>query len=285
MRFLLLLGASLNLAACSTVESVRPDIAAKPLPSRLDEIAYINELRAAYEIASDSRAIAAGMCFEGEGIKNLRAFKSASGQGYVDARDPENYSISNACIRFKTLSPTKGQNIEIRNYLSAGFGLTDLYCERFFTVASASQRNRVFGKSFSNGVDSLVGAALSLSGAGSTATGIVNSSFGLLDDTFDAYDTAYMVGAEFSEVRRLVVAAQGEYRRETFATKSARFPLSYSGARSVIERYAAFCSYAGMQELVSKAVNDKSDQLSDSDEPKDPQNEKAGNIQSPPIAN
>lgn len=248
--------ASLNLAACTSVEGLRPDIAAKPLPSRLDEIAYINDLRSAYTTDNET-GLAEDLCFTGKG---LDAFKSKSGEGYQRADDPENFTSKASCLRFKRLNSETAET-RIREYLAAGFGLTDIYCERFFTVASASKQNRVFGQNFANGVDSLVGAALSLSGAGSTATGIVNSGFGLIDSTFEAYDTAFLIGPEFSEVRRLVLAAQNDYRRKTYSNEGANLPITYSGARSTVERYAGFCSNSGMKELVSKAVNDKSDAL------------------------
>ena len=51
MRRLLLLGCAISVLAinaCSKFDSLRPDIAAKPNPSRLDEIAYINILRSAF---------------------------------------------------------------------------------------------------------------------------------------------------------------------------------------------------------------------------------------------
>jgi hypothetical protein len=120
-----------------------------------------------------------------------------------------------------------------------------------------------------NGIDTLVGSVLTLSGAGATATGITNAGFGLLDGTFEAYDVAYLVGPDLSEVRRLVQAAQGEYRQSSLDTTRKEFPTSFVGARSIIERYAGLCSFTGMRELVGKSVKDKTDALNEGVESKE----------------
>lgn len=248
------------LTACASVEAVRPDIAAKPLPSRPDEIALINELRMAYEVV-DPRSQFGEVCFDGAG---LRAFKSKSGQGYQDAPDPENER--NGCIRFRSVNAQTGDGDLVR-YMSAGFTLTDIYCQRFFAVAAASERNRNFGRTMANGVDTLVGSILTLSGAGRTSIGISNAAFGLIDDGIEAYDTAYLVGPDLAEVRRLVAAAQAQYRMNSLDTESEVFPSTYAGARAVIERYAGLCSYTGMKELVDTSVKDKTDELNEDASP------------------
>lgn len=268
------------LGGCAAVEEVRPDIAAKPLPSRLDEIAYINELRSAYILTRTDKSFPEELCFDG---KDLRAFKSKSGQGYRQSEDPEN--LGDGCVKFKKIEDGDSEKRVLQSYLSAGFGLTDLYCERFFTVAAASDRDRKFGRTVSNGVDTLIGSVLTLSGAGRTAIGITNAGFGLIDDGFEAYDTAYLVGPDLSEVRRLVAAAQGEYRQSALNREGSGFPSTYAGARSVIERYAGLCSYTGMRELVGKSVKDKTDQINDkvenkkSDDSKDA--DETNDLQSP----
>lgn len=166
------------LPGCTSVEGLRPDIAAKPLPSRLDEIAYINALRGAYEISSDTH------CFTGA---DLRAFKAKLAQGYRETDDPENFMKDNPCVNFETVDGTNSSGkTALANYLTAGFGLTDLYCKRFFTIASESQQNRIFGRNLTNGIDTLVGSILTLASAGDTAIGITNGSFGLINGRWRA---------------------------------------------------------------------------------------------------
>lgn len=242
-----------SLAGCTSVEGLRPDIAAKPLPSRLDEIAYINALRSAYEVSTDTH------CFNG---KDLRAFKAKLGQGYRETTDPENFLSSDQCLKFKTVDGAQATGkSELTNYLTAGFGLTDLYCKRFFTIASESQQNRIFGRNLTNGVDTLVGSILTLASAGDTAIGITNGSFGLINGTLEGFDAAYLVGPDMPEVERLVKAEQALFKETVFAKGGKSFPSSYAGARSLIESYAGICSFTGMRQLVAKSVTDKTEAL------------------------
>jgi hypothetical protein len=43
-KLICILLSATSLSACTSIEAVRPDIAAKPIPSRYDEIALINQL-------------------------------------------------------------------------------------------------------------------------------------------------------------------------------------------------------------------------------------------------
>lgn len=249
----LLSAAMLLVSGCTGIEGIRPDISAKPLPSRLDEIAYVNALRSAYAVSDDKN------CFDGKG---LTAFKAKLGQGYRESADPENFLVGDICLTFKpTSSDEDERRTELTDYLTAGFGLTDLYCKRFFTVASESQQNRQFGRNLSNGVDTLVGSILTLSGAGKTAIGITNGSFGLIDGTLEGFDLAYLVGPDMPEVERLVKAEQALFKQKVFDEDGNAFPSNYSSARAVIEGYAATCSFTGMRQLVGKSVADKTDTL------------------------
>jgi hypothetical protein len=245
------------LGGCASVEGFRPDIAAKPVPSRLDEIAFINVLRSAFVLKNQDTIAANGLpdrllCFDGA---DLAVFKSKSGQGFKNAPYKEEEMPSGSCLAYRP-NPAA---LEMRHYLTAGFGITDLYCQRFFTVANASEQNRKFGRNVASGVDVMVGSILSLSGAGDTAVGIANAGFGLLDTTFESYDTAYLVAPDMSNVQKLVLAAQDEYRKD--ALKSGSMVAGYPAARSVIERYATLCTFSGMRELVNKSLKDKTDSI------------------------
>lgn len=256
-RFLTSVVGALALSGCASVEGFRPDIAAKPVPSRLDEIAYINVLRSAFVVRDQRGAASNGLpdaqlCFQGT---DLTAFKSKSGQGYNDTKYKEEEFEGQKCFGYRP----NPQTAEMRHYLTAGFGLTDLYCQRFFTVANASEQNRKFGRNVASGVDVMVGSILSLSGAGETAVGIANAGFGLLDTTFESYDTAYLVAPDMSNVQKLVLEAQDEYRKTALDAKL--MVTGYPGARSVIERYATICTFSGMRELVNKSLKDKTDQI------------------------
>lgn len=283
MRLEIFLVSTIFLTGCTSVEGLRPDIAAKPVPSRLDEIAYINVLRSSLTKAGAAPAATVApppkagadqaatgsplpeLCYTGKGLK---PFRPKSSQGYADNAnndervkgETDSGDVVN-CYTFKTVSAGQTGKQEVSNYLYAGFGLTDLYCARFFTVTNASEQNRKFGRNFANGIDVLIGAILTSSGAGDTAIGITNSAFGLVDSTFQAYDSAFLVAPDMSNVRKLVLAAQNEYRQNALKSDEATFPNSFMGARSVVERYAGICSFSGMKELINASLAEKTKQI------------------------
>ncbi|MEP3051443.1 MAG: hypothetical protein ABJP48_00495 [Erythrobacter sp.] len=331
-RILLASMSTLALCACSAFgDDFRPDIAAKPLPSRLDEIAYINVLRQAFvpipanpnngmvddtgnpgnsssmesdegqasvsggetstdagsdiqttnaRVLQDRITADSGLCFNGHGLER---FRSRLGEGLHNTDGHEDFLESqdkrvNQCITFREYqrpdfsSDTKFSNpasqtnlIEMQTYLAAGFGLTDIYCDRFFTNASANAQNRQFLRDLNTGVDALVGSVLTLSGAGATATGIVNSGFGLADDGLQAYDAAFLIAPDLGAVRELIQASQSEFRKPFFAGSREEmdqyFPRSYPGARAIIERYASQCSFSGMRQLINKSIGGTTDEI------------------------
>lgn len=269
-RFVLI---ALLLGGCTSFEGVRPDIAAKPVPSRFDEIAHVNALRSAFEFLpakepGDGAQRPTLGCYQGTG---LRAFRAKSAEGY-DRRVPEEFDTDTAelCVYYRALpEDDAARNKVLFEYVSAGFSLTDIYCARFFTVVTASAQNRAFGKSVFGGVDTLVSSVLTLSNAGKTAIGIANSGFGLIDTTFDAYDSAYLVAPDMANVRKLVLAAQNEYRADVLEGDK-DFPKTYSTARSIIERYAGLCTFPGMRQLVNDSIAEKTDDIQNNIPPTTP---------------
>jgi hypothetical protein len=269
-RYLLI---ALLLGGCTSFEGTRPDIAAKPVPSRFDEIAHINALRSAFEFlpsndaAGDVQRSTLG-CFQGS---ELQAFRAKSAEGYARGVPEEYDDATNAmCVFYRELpdDPDAKKKV-LLDYVSAGFSLTDLYCSRFFTVVTASAQNRAFGKSVFGGVDTLMSSILTLANAGKTAIGIANSGFGLIDTTFDAYDSAYLVAPDMANVRKLVFAAQNEYRANVLEGDNDA-PKTYATARSIIERYAGLCTFPGMRQLVNDSISEKTDDIEENVTPTKP---------------
>lgn len=264
---------ALLMGGCTSFEGTRPDIAAKPVPSRFDEIAHINALRSAFEFLPSNETDGAVQrstlgCFEG---RELKAFRAKSAEGY-DRKVPEEYDTAteSMCVFYRDLPGDPQARKEVLlDYVSAGFSLTDLYCSRFFTVVTASAQNRAFGKSVFGGVDTLMSSILTLSNAGKTAIGIANSGFGLIDTTFDAYDSAYLVAPDMANVRKLVLAAQNEYRANVLEGDNDS-PKTYATARSIIERYAGLCTFPGMRQLVNDSIAEKTDDIEENVTPTEP---------------
>ncbi|WP_438726834.1 hypothetical protein ACR9YC_09505 [Parasphingorhabdus sp. DH2-15] len=218
------------------------------------------------------------LCFDGSGLKR---FKSKLGDGLDLSNGQEEFlkkgeNTKDICVTYKAYQrpdfddgfyneENQRRLLEMQTYLAAGFGLTDLYCNRFFTTATAATQNRQFAQDLNTGVDTLVGAVLSLSGAGGTAQGITNSGFGLIGDGIQAFDAAYLVAPDLGAVRELLDAAQDQYRKPFFVGTPEQmkeyFPHSYPAARAIIQRYASQCSFTGMRQLISTTVSDRAERI------------------------
>lgn len=147
----------------------------------------------------------------------------------------------------------------MREYLSAGFALTDIYCERFFRKADESQRRRKFGRAFTNDVGTVMTTILGLANAGENIVTGSQAIFGFGDSLWRNYDDAFVISPELATVRTLVLAKQDNFRERTLG-KTVPLPTTYSGAQSVILRYADSCSYLGMKALLDQsAIQQRSD--------------------------
>lgn len=232
------------LSACTSVETLRPDIAARVPPSRLDEIAYINALREAFDFQASPEG-----CYNGA---RLEHFRPTLEQGYRQ-HDSEQESATGApCVTYREAEPAR-----VERYLEAGFGLTDLYCQRFFIIAQESAQKRRFQRSTGTTVGGLVNSVLGLANAGETAISIAGAGFTALNSGFQNVDDAFLVAPELETIRTLVHAAQDDYRQRAFANP----PTSYLSARAVIERYAGHCSYPGMKQLVEGSLASETAEL------------------------
>ena len=242
-RTILTLVTATSLTACTSVERLRPDLAARVLPSRLDEIAYINALRQAfvYEPSGDD-----AVCYDGA---ELRHFRPRLEQGRPDHQRQQESLVGAYCVSYRQLAPEERTNAVTR-YLEAGFGLTDIYCQRYFTIAAEAAQQRHFQRNSFSALDALVGAVLGFANSGQTASSIVNAGFEAIDTTYQNVETAFMVAPDLANVRDLVHAAQEDFRARAYAS----LPNSYESARAVIERYAGHCSFTGMRQLVNDSV-------------------------------
>ena len=257
-----LLSFTIALSACASVEPLRPDMASRVLPSRLDEIAYINSLREAFVITP----VSDGRCYDGA---NLRYFRARFGQGYPEhtAEQETLPSLTAACVQYRDIAgmAVAQRRPIVRRYLEAGFGLTDLYCQRYFIVAAESAQRRRFQRNSGATVDTLVNAVLGVANAGETALAVANAGFEGYDSTFQNIEDAFMVAPDLANVRDLVHAAQQEFRKEAF--KNENLPDTFEGSRSVLERYAGLCSYSGMRQLVNDSVTTATRTLNDQARP------------------
>jgi hypothetical protein len=241
-RLVITIGLLFSTTACTSVEALRPDMEARPVPSRLDEIAYINGLRQAYAAAS-------APCYNG---KNLKPFKPKFVQGYRQTDPDADQASESLCIQFKPSEPDKKstQPKMIQDYLDNGFGLTDLYCSRFIMVAAETRQSRKMQKNTVSGVGALVAIALNAVSAGADAITVASGGFAAIDSTYKNIDDAFVISPDKESLIRLVQNAQDTYRKQARGTP----PRSFAEARSKIERYASLCTFDGMRALVNSSI-------------------------------
>jgi hypothetical protein len=189
---------------------------------------------------------------EGALLQNLRiAYVSASGCG------GENKSN---CRKFSTdLDPT-----QVVHFMNAGMTLSDYYCDLFFRQANASARQRRFGRNVSNDVGGAIATALGLAGAASGVVGGVAAGFSFADSSFRNYDESFMVDADLSKMRRLVLSAQDNMKLGINANP----PRTVFAAESKIIRYAGLCSFLGMQDLLNESVGEKTRKIDEDNKAK-----------------
>lgn len=219
--FLAASGAML-LTGCVSGSALSTDLSAKPVPSPQTEDALIEVLAESLE-QTGNRAGADGK------VRPVMTF-----------RDPQDAA-------------------EIKRYLAAGFALTDIYCDRFFRETNASMRRRKFGRALTNDVGTAVGSVLGL--ITSVPKAVVSGTSavtGGLDSTWRNYDDSFVVGPELESIRSLVLAAQDDYRQQTYREA---FPEDYMTARSAVVRYAGLCSFLGMKALLNQSVDQRRNEL------------------------
>ncbi|MEO7814912.1 MAG: hypothetical protein ABIR87_05655 [Sphingomicrobium sp.] len=258
----------LALSACTTFEPLRPDMGARPIPSRLDEIAYINGLRAAYQTAPSS----ALPCYNG---KDLKAFRPKFEQGFRETDEAADKPDGQTCLAFqprdanwadvtpnskkatKALEQRNPQANRLADYLDNGFGLADLYCSRFMVIAAETRQARKLQKSSFAAVDLLMGTVLNAVSAGADLTNSINSGFGLIGSTYDNIDNAFVITPEKDTLVRLVQAAQSAFRQEV----RERPAHSFAQGRSYIEKYSSMCTFDGMRGLVEASLAHSTDTM------------------------
>lgn len=258
-RFAILLPLSLGVSGCATLDI--PNIAAKPLPTQIDEQADINILRSAYQPVKD--ATVHSFC-EKDKERNKSAKLSSNGDGCFEYKNLTTDTNGKLDVKGKTT---------IKNYLNAGFALTDIYCEQYFAGKDKAVAIRKFSDDTTVNVGSLINAILNATPASGLAKIAAGGSITLLHQGLQSYDTAFTVNPDLSKVRALVKAAQSQYRENVFYVinskpktdsepkKEAPLPDSYQAAQSKILAYAGYCSYSGMKYLVENAIDNNTNDI------------------------
>ena len=238
MKMIMWLALVVGLSGCSVFKPLRTDLSAKAVPTNTTELALTNTLLQAFESVPASAAGCTGD-------------QSRKGKNTDDRRQ---------CIVFKK---TPSDRAELHRFIDAGFALSNIYCEDFFRETNASARRRKFARSTTSDVGATIKIILGLANVASGVGGGFAAAFGFTDAGFRNYDESYLVAADLSRVRKLVLATQDHFKASLNdeATDKTTHIKDYIEARDAIVRYDAICSYLGMQELINASVSDQTDQI------------------------
>lgn len=177
----------------------------------------------------------------------------------LSAPAPHGIALRDALIKNVTSPYDKGvfsstyTAEEIGGFVEAGMTLSDYYCDDFFRRANSGARHRRFARNTTNDVGGMIATILGLAKAGSGVTGGAAAGFSFADSGFRNYDESFMVDADLSKMRRMVLAAQDRMRKEFYTNA----PKTMFAAESSIMRYAGLCSFLGMQDLLNESVSEK----------------------------
>lgn len=184
--------------------------------------------------------------------------------------DPQNGRLK--CVKYsdtkqnddkksKAIQKTYGRDCpSMREYIAAGFALSDIYCEAFFHSTDEAQRRRSFGRGLANDTGTAISTILGLASAGENVVTGVAAGFGLIDGTLRNYDDAFIVGPDLANVRSLVLVSQDNYRQLVLGS-NVPYPKNYGSAQSVILRYANICSTLGMKSLLNLSTSEKAESI------------------------
>src|SRR4029079_6655835 len=115
---------------------------------------------------------------------DLKIFRPKFVQGYRETDENAEHLSSEGCVWFGPAGDKAKTDSAIQDYLDNGYGLADLYCSRFMTVAAETRQSRQIQKSTFNAVNAMVSTVLNaVASASKNAMNIATGGFTLIDST------------------------------------------------------------------------------------------------------
>lgn len=249
MRYMILTLSMLLLAACNQINGLRTDISATLPETGDEEVVLKAALRDAY-------ACTENVCIYAPTVVGLR--NENTKVYHLTICDPK-AGCSKIDDKTDALRRLEFANEIVIRFINAGMTLSDFYCDRFFRVANVSSRKRRFTRNLSNDVGGAIATAMGLARVASGVVGGVAGGFAFADSSFRNYDESFMVDADLSKMRRLVLSAQDNMKLEIRNSP----PETIFGAESKVIRYAGLCSFLGMQDLLNESIAEKTVKIED----------------------
>nr|VFK68375.1 MAG: hypothetical protein BECKUNK1418G_GA0071005_12303 [Candidatus Kentron sp. UNK]VFK73574.1 MAG: hypothetical protein BECKUNK1418H_GA0071006_12223 [Candidatus Kentron sp. UNK] len=156
----------------------------------------------------------------------------------------------------------------IRRYVGAGIIYSQLLCKNYFDRHTLTKARRDFAKMGTNITGGLASALMGLAKTNASVVAGTGALFSFGEATFDAYDEAFIVSPELSELERLVKEKQKEeeviiYKKlnaEAGKTWPDKIETLDQGERSLND-YIFHCTVNGMKILLDSSVQKRAEDI------------------------
>jgi hypothetical protein len=137
-------------------------------------------------------------------------------------------------------------------FFKEGTTLSRTLCSDFFRRASRASSYRQGSKSGINITGGLISGIMGLAGTASSVVGGTSLLFSSLESGFDAYDSAFIVTADFGLMERLVKEKQEAYRDKV----NLKAFTHVSDVTYALNQYTYYCTFTGMKAILDEAVTE-----------------------------
>lgn len=138
----------------------------------------------------------------------------------------------------------------IKTYMQAGFSLANLYCSLYFRKLTRDQALLDYQRTQISLASGLATGLMGIFDAGSAATGATGAALGFLGASLDNINTSFLLAPKVESLEKLVVNAHVTFVNGLDPKDYETFPQ----AQTLVNRYAAICSFRGLKELVDQSV-------------------------------
>lgn len=174
--------------------------------------------------------------------------------GTLDTQDSTTRQYIDAASSFPTLSlaaSKPGASADAINlYMQAGFSLANLYCSLYFRKLARDQALLDYQKTQISLASGLATGLMGIFNAGSAATGATGAALGFLGASVDNINTSFLLAPKIESLESLVIKSHVTFVAGLDPKDYATFPQ----AQTLVNRYAATCTFRGLKDLVDQSV-------------------------------
>ena len=155
----------------------------------------------------------------------------------------------------------------IKKYVGAGVTYSQLLCKDYFDKLTLTKAHRDFAKSETNLTAGLASSLMGLAKASSASVAATGALFSFSEASFDAYNEAFIVSPELSNIERLVKEKQKEeeviiYKKVNATSGSWPDRLeTLDQAERALGDYIFHCTVNGMKILLNESIQKKTEEI------------------------